>query len=52
MPARVGKEGVISTLDFCQMFPDEDRAREQIEKTRWEDGVCCPHCGCEDLKKS
>jgi transposase-like protein len=26
-------------------FQDEDKAREYLEKTRWPDGVVCPHCG-------
>ena len=39
MPARIEKEGVISVFDFFQMFPDEDSAREYIEKIRWEGGV-------------
>ena len=51
MPAKIEREGVISVFDFFQMFPDEDSAREYIEKIRWENGVCCPHCDCEDLKK-
>ena len=51
MPAKIEKEGVISVFDFFQMFPDEDSAREYIEKIRWEDGVCCPHCGCEGVTK-
>ena len=51
MPARIEKEDVISVFDFFQMFPDEDSAREYIEKIRWEDDVCCPHCGCEGVTK-
>ena len=51
MPAKIEKEGVISVFDFFQMFPDEDSARDYIEKIRWEDGVCCPHCSCEEVTK-
>ncbi len=34
MPAKIEREGVISVLDIFQMFPDEDSAREYIERIR------------------
>lgn len=30
------------------IFTDKDAAREFLEKTRWEDGVLCSHCGGTD----
>ena len=34
MPAKIDREGVITVLDFLQMFPDEDSALEYIERIR------------------
>ncbi len=51
LPARIEKEGVISVFALFQRFPDEDNAREYIEKIRWEDGVCCPHRSCGGVTK-
>lgn len=34
LPAKIEREGVITVLDFFQMFPDEDSAREYIERIR------------------
>ena len=31
------------------IFTDKDQAREYLERTRWADGVYCPHCGGELL---
>lgn len=30
------------------IFSDKDAAREYLEKTRWANGVFCPHCGGTD----
>ena len=27
------------------IFTDKNAAREYLERTRWADGVFCPHCG-------
>lgn len=32
-------------------FKNEDAARKHLEKTRWPDGVTCPHCGSVDAVK-
>ena len=29
---------------IAEVFSDEDKARELLEKLRWRDGVRCPHC--------
>lgn len=33
------------------IFADKDKAREYLERTRWADGVYCPHCGGVDRCK-
>lgn len=30
------------------IFNDNDKAREHLERIRWENGVYCPHCGNSD----
>jgi transposase-like protein len=37
----------ISTYEFHARFPNEETAREHIEKKRWQGKPTCPHCGCE-----
>ena len=31
---------------FRNMFPDEIKSREYLEKVIWPSGRACPHCGC------
>jgi hypothetical protein len=31
--------------EFQRLFPDDAACAEYIEKSRWEDGFVCPHCG-------
>ena len=31
---------------FRNMFPDEIKSREYLEKVIWPAGRVCPHCGC------
>ena len=38
-------EDTISTYQFFARFPDEQAAREHIERLRWGDFPICPHCG-------
>ncbi|MBC6438988.1 MAG: IS1595 family transposase [Rhodospirillales bacterium] len=35
----------ISLKKLGKMFPDDDKAREWLEKQIWPDGPHCPHCG-------
>ncbi len=35
----------LSLTQVCKMFPDDDKARQWFEKTRWPNGPYCPHCG-------
>ncbi len=38
----------ISLLELFEMFPNQDSAREYLEKRRWPEGVFCPVCACLD----
>ena len=38
------REG-ITLMQLCDMFPDEDSAREWFESRIWPDGRYCPRCG-------
>ena len=35
----------LSLVQITRMFPDDDTAREWIERIRWPEGPVCPHCG-------
>ena len=35
----------LSLVEINRMFPDDDTAREWIERIRWPEGPVCPHCG-------
>lgn len=35
----------MNLTDISQNFANEDQAREFLEKSRWPEGVVCPHCG-------
>ena len=43
-PGKAHREG-ISIMELCEMFPDEDSAREWFEAQIWPEGRCCPKCG-------
>ena len=43
-PGKSTREG-ITMVQLCDMFPDEDSAREWFEARVWPDGRHCPHCG-------
>ena len=34
-----------SLIDFFKQFPDEAAATKFFERTRWKNGIVCPHCG-------
>ena len=38
----------ISMLQLFEMFPDQQAARDYLEKRRWADGVFCPVCACTE----
>lgn len=35
----------ITDYELRQVYPDEETARQAIERIRWPDGPVCPHCG-------
>ena len=41
-------EVTISAYKFMKMFPDEQTAREYLEKQRWNGQTVCPSCGNQD----
>jgi len=41
----------ISLVKITQMFPDDAIAEEWFIKTRWADGIHCPHCGSCNISK-
>ncbi len=44
-------ETTISTFEFFEMFPDEDTAIDYLEDLRWGQGLYCPHCDSERVKR-
>ena len=38
-------KSTISTFELFAMFPDEETARDYLERRRWPDGPRCPVCG-------
>ena len=43
-PGKSDREG-LTMVQLCDMFPDEDSAREWFESRVWKDGRYCPRCG-------
>ena len=41
----------LSVYEFFELIPDEQSAMEFIEQERWPDGVVCPHCESERVRK-
>lgn len=48
-PGKAHRTG-ISIKKLGEMFPDDDKAREWIEKQIWADGPHCPHCGSTNVQ--
>ena len=40
-----------SLIDFFEKYPDEEAATKFFERTRWKDGIICPHCGSIHISK-
>ena len=38
-------------IQLMERFPDDDKARVQLEAIRWKSGIVCPHCQCADQAK-
>ena len=43
-PGKSDREG-LTMVQLCDMFPDENSAREWFESRVWQDGRYCPLCG-------
>lgn len=50
-PGRSERKG-ISLIDLFEMFPDDKTAEEWFIKSRWPNGICCAHCGSEEVSES
>ena len=48
-PGKSYRKG-LTLLQIADMFPDNDTARDWIEKLRWPDGPTCPHCGTDNVQ--
>ena len=48
-PGRSHRKG-ISIKKLHDMFPDDDKAREWLEKQIWPGGPHCPHCGTYNVQ--
>ena len=43
-PGKHYREG-LSLVELTRLFPDDETAERWFVKTRWQEGVACPHCG-------
>ena len=43
-PGKHFREG-ISLVELFKRFPNDKKAEEWLIKTRWPEGIACPHCG-------
>lgn len=48
-PGRYYRKG-LSFVDAVRMFPDDATAEAWFVKTRWPDGITCPHCGSDNVQ--
>ena len=48
-PGKSHRKG-LSLVEVMRMFPDDATAEKWIEKTRWPNGVACPHCGSVNVQ--
>lgn len=40
----------LTLKDMFRLFPDNRAAEQWFIRTRWPDGICCPHCGSENVQ--
>jgi hypothetical protein len=40
-----------NTLDFSDIFHNEEVCLEYFEKLRWPEGIICPACQCKEVRK-
>ena len=48
-PGKSHRKG-LSMVEVMRMFPDDATAEKWIEKTRWPNGIACPHCGSVNVQ--
>ena len=48
-PGKSHRKG-LSIVEVMRMFPDDATAEKWIEKTRWPNGIACPHCGSVNVQ--
>ncbi len=48
-PGKSHRKG-LSLVEVMRMFPDDATAEKWIEKTRWPNGIACPHCGSVNVQ--
>ncbi|MCY4050349.1 MAG: IS1595 family transposase [Gammaproteobacteria bacterium] len=48
-PGKHYREG-LTLLEIADMFSDENKSRNWIEKRRWPEGPQCPHCGTHNVQ--
>jgi transposase-like protein len=41
----------LTLIQIIERFTTDDAAREHLESIRWENGIVCPHCKCDDASK-
>ena len=41
----------LSSKAFYQMFPNNESAEQWFIRHRWPEGVCCPHCGSDNVQE-
>ena len=41
----------LTLIKIIDQFPTDEAAREHLESIRWQGGVICPHCKCNDHSK-
>ena len=49
-PGKHFREG-ISLIELFRIFPDDETAEQWFIKTRWPDGIACPHCGSVNVNE-
>ena len=40
----------MSLIKMLSKFPDDTTAEQWFVKTRWPDGITCPHCEYDDIQ--
>ncbi len=49
-PGKHYREG-ITLVQLTRMFPTDEKAEQWFIKTRWPDGITCPHCESDNIQE-